>query len=365
MKKITDPKFVMKFKFALLLLAFPFLSMAQNFSKIDELLDAYAGENPGAALAIIRDGKIVYSKNLGMANLEEKIKVTSKTNFRLASVTKQFTAAAILQLIEKGKLSLQTKLTECFPALPAYAKEISIEQMLCHTSGILDYDDMIDESGSKAQLSDQDVLDACMKFDKTYFSPGSTYRYSNTAYVLLGLVIGKYSGEAYPDYLAEHIFKPLKMNNTIVYVKGGKEIKNRAFGYAKEKNIWNRKDQSSTSATLGDGGIYSNINDLIKWDEALYNNSILPQIVWQSAFTKQKLNDGTAIDYGFGWHLKRGGHGESIVYHTGSTTSFRNIFYRNPKNRLSLLILTNRNVPSEENMVVLAEEVLAAYHAIE
>ena len=352
----------MKTKLYLLLFSLlPYFAMAQNFPKIDELLATYAGENPGAAAAIIKDGKIVFSKAYGLANLEEKIKVTDQTNFRLASVSKQFTAAAILQLVKKGKLSLQTKLSECFPELPAYANSITIKHLLNHTSGILDYDEVIDESGSSKQLSDADVLKACLSFGKTYTVPGSTYRYSNTAYVLLGLIIEKYSGLSYPNYLAKFIFGPLKMKNTIAYVKGTNEINNRAFGYTYKQNNWIRKDQSSTSATLGDGGIYSNLTDLFKWDTALYNNTILPQAVWQTAFINQKLNDGTEIPYGFGWHLKKTADQKRVVYHTGSTTSFRNIFYRIPSEKLSLIILTNRNSPEEINMVQLAENVLTAY----
>lgn len=347
--------------FLLLFNLLSFCAMAQDFTKIDTLLKAYAGQNPGAALQIIKNGKIIFSKCYGLSNLEDGVKVNDQTNFRLASVTKQFTAASILQLIEKGKLSLQTKLSDCFPDLPAYAKGITIKQLLNHTSGILDYDDVIDESNGTDQLSDQDVLKACMNFDKTYFVPGSQYRYSNTAYVLLGLIIEKYSGQSYPDYLANHIFKPLKMKNTIAYLKGTNEINNRAFGYAKKQNDWIRKDQSSTSATLGDGGVYSNLSDLFKWDQALYNNSILPQKVWQEAFSNQKLNDGTTIDYGFGWHLKQTADQKKVVYHTGSTTSFRNVFYRIPSKKLSLIILTNRSSPAEVNMVQLAENVLDAY----
>jgi CubicO group peptidase (beta-lactamase class C family) len=349
----------MKTKLFLLIFFFPFTLMAQDFSKIDELFKAYADENPGAALAIIKNGKVAFTKTYGLADLEEKTKVTDRTNFRLASVSKQFTAAAILQLIEKGKLSLQTKLSDCFPELPAYANTINMKQLLNHTSGILDYDDVIDESGLKDQLSDADVLKSCLSFTKTYFAPGSAYRYSNTAYVLLGLVIEKYSGETYPNYLAKHIFKPLKMKNTLAYIKGINEISHRAFGYTFIENKWARKDQSSTSATLGDGGIYSNLTDLFKWDQALYEDKVLPQSVWQSAFKHQQLNNGSEINYGFGWHLKTNAAKQKVVYHTGSTTSFRNVFYRIPSQKLSIIILTNRNAPEEVNMVQLAENVLA------
>ncbi|MEJ5994255.1 serine hydrolase domain-containing protein [Pedobacter sp. Du54] len=333
--------------------------MAQNFSKIDEILKNYDGNNPGAALAIIKNGKVIYTQSYGLSDLEDNVKVTKQSNFRLASVSKQFTAAAILQLVENNKLSLHTKLSECFPALSTYAQDITIQHLLNHTSGILDYDEVIDESATTAQLSDADVLKACMNFKKTYFLPGSQYRYSNTAYVLLGLIIEKYSGLSYPNYLAKYIFKPLKMRSTLAYIKGVNKIKHRAYGYSKKQGSWIRKDQSSTSATLGDGGIYSNIIDFVKWDAALYSDKILPQAVWQSAFAQQSLNNGTKIDYGFGWHLKTSSTNKQIVYHTGSTTSFRNVFYRIPEERLSIILFTNRNTPEETNMVELAEKILS------
>lgn len=345
----------------LLSLLFPFFSSAQNMKKIDEIFADYANENPGAIIAIVKDGQLVFKKAYGLSNLEDKTKVQANTNFRLASVSKQFTAAAILQLIQQGKIDLNTSLNKCFPNLPDYSKSITIQQLLNHTSGILDYDDVIDEADNFEQISDQGVLDLAKTFTKTYFIPGTKYKYSNTAYVLLGLVIEKYSGLSYANYMEKFIFNPLKMNNSVAYLKNINQISHRAYGYSKENNSWFRKDQSSTSATLGDGGIYSNLNDLIKWNEALNNDTILPQKIWKQAFDYQHLSDGTPIDYGFGWHLKKDKNNTQIVYHTGSTTSFRNIFYRIPAEKLSLIILSNRNKPAENNMVQLAEQFLQAY----
>lgn len=353
----------MKFTALILLCFLSFYSMAQSQQlneKIDLILKDYEVPNPGTAIAIVKNGKLIFNKAYGLRNVEEAIKVTAESNFRLASVSKQFTAAAILQLISKNKLSLATKLIDCFPQLPAYAQSISIQQLLNHTSGILDYDETIDESDNITQISDQGVLKACESFNKTYFTPGSKYQYSNTAYVLLGLIIEKYSGLTYPEYLSANIFKPLNMNYSLAYIKGVNTIENRAYGYSQKQGKWIRKDQSSTSATLGDGGIYSSVSDLLKWDAALYTNKILPQSIWKSAFKHQTLNDGSPINYGYGWHLKQSDDLKQVVYHTGSTTSFRNIIYRIPEERLSIIILSNRNTPAENNMVDLAEKIKAA-----
>jgi len=348
-------------KITFVLLSFiPLYAMSQDFSKIDTLLKNYTGKNPGAALAVIQNGKLLFNRCYGLANLEEQLPVTEKSNFRLASVSKQFTAAAILQLIRQHKIEFETRLSDCFNDLPAYAEEITIRQMLQHTSGILDYDDVIDESNASAQLSDADVLKACTRFKNTYFPPGTQYRYSNTAYVLLGLILEKYSGMSYPDYMKKFIFRPLKMKSSVAYLKGINEIGHRAYGYGKQQKNWIRKDQSSTSATLGDGGIYSNLIDMAKWDAALYTDKILPLAVWQDAFSRQSLNNGNKIDYGYGWRLKESQQGEAVVYHTGSTTSFRNIFYRIPSKKISLILLTNRNTPDEPDMVGFAEQILMA-----
>lgn len=349
------------FSALVLLFTLPLFSMSQSKNEaIDQLFKSYSAKNPGASVAIIQNHQMVFYKAYGMANRASEMPVQQNTNFRLASVSKQFTAAAILQLIQAGKLNLKNTLQSCFPELPAYAAEMNIQQLLNHTSGILDYDADIDESENAKQVSDKDVLEHCKSFTSTYFKPGTAYRYSNTAYVLLGLIIEKYSGQSYSDYLEQHIFKPLNMQHTVAYVKGKNELSHRAYGYTKSNGQWVLKDQSSTSATLGDGGIYSSVTDLVLWDKALYDNQILPQAIWQEAFSPQQLTDGSNINYGYGWHLK---DFEKLkaVYHTGSTSSFRNVFFRIPQTKISIIILTNRNKPEEENMVNLAEAVYHAY----
>ncbi len=150
------------------------------------------------------------------------------------------------------------------------------------------------------------------------------------------------------------------MKHTLAYIKNINNVPERAFGYSQEGRKWVLKDQSSTSAVLGDGGVYSNIPDLLKWDQALHHARLLPTETIARMYTKAKLNDGTEIDYGMGWHIKAY-KSEKAVYHTGSSTSFRNIFYRIPTQNLSIIILTNRNEPEEEEMVPLAEDILSKF----
>lgn len=335
-----------------------FFSEAQQFEQVDDVLKTYSGDNPGASLAIIKNGKLIYQKSYGFADLEHKVKVQPATNFRLASVTKQFTAASVLILIQRGKFTLENTLTELFKDFPAYGKNITVRHLLNHTSGLQDYEDYVADSAMVNQIKDRGVLDIVIKLDKGYFAPGEKYQYSNTAYALLALLIEEYSGKAYAEFLNDNIFKPLGMKNTVAYEKGISEVKNRAFGYSKNNDDqWIRRDQSSTSAVLGDGGIYSNVNDLYIWDQSLYTEKILPVKVMEMAFSPNKTSDEKTVNYGFGWHLTQSDKGEKVIYHTGSTTSFRNVFYRIPSENFSIILLTNRNKPDENNMLAIAESI--------
>lgn len=330
---------------------------AQKIDPIETIFQDYQGKKPGASVAIIQDGKIVYHESFGMAELGTERNIMSNTNFRLASVSKQFTATAILLLEKEGLVDPSWTLDQVFVDFPDYGKYIQIYHLLNHTSGLWDYEDFVPDSALVNQIMDKCVLEIIQKTDKTYFPSGEQFRYSNTAYALLALIVEKYSGKNFPSFLEQHIFGPLGMDNTLAYVNNLNEVPERAFGYSRENRNWIKKDQSSTSAVLGDGGIYSNIPDLFKWDQAIHLATLLPSESIESMFTKAKLNDGAEINYGMGWHIKEYER-EKVVYHTGSSTSFRNIFYRIPSQNLSIIILTNRNEPEEEEMVSLAEQVL-------
>lgn len=330
---------------------------AQNIPALDSLMRKYSGTNPGAALKIIQSGKVVLTKTYGMADIETMTPVTEQTDFRLASVTKQFTATCVLLLIDEGKISLNTTLSEVFSNFPAYGKKITIKHLLTHTSGLPDYEDFVADSAFHPQIQDAGVLALLLKTTSGLFEPGEIYQYSNTGYALLALIVEKYSGKTFGQFLKDRIFKPLKMTSSLAYQPGVNEIPNRAFGYSSENGQWKRKDQSSTSAVLGDGGIYTNVEDMAKWDDALFHHTILPAKWQKEAFSYHTLNNGDRINYGYGWHLKESSTDGKINYHTGSTTSFRNIIYRIPKTKMTIILLTNRNKPEEEDMVDVAEKV--------
>jgi CubicO group peptidase (beta-lactamase class C family) len=325
---------------------------------IDNLFFDYsAGESPGASVLVSMDGKIVFKKSCGFANLEKDTRIEPGTNFRLASVTKQFTATSMLILIQKALLKLDTKLTDIFENFPDYGKKITIKHLLNHTSGLIDYEDLISDAAT-IQVKDADVLSMMFAQSDNYFEPGTQFKYSNTGYALLAMIVEKISGKSFAQLLDENIFKPLEMKNTVAYEEGISVVNNRAYGYERSGSNWIRKDQSITSAVLGDGGIYSNTEDLFKWDEALYTNKILADDLRNEAMTRTVLDNGEEIDYGYGWHLKTY-KGNEIVYHTGSTQGFRNVNYRVPSKRFTVIILTNRNEGEPEKI---ADQIFDLYY---
>jgi CubicO group peptidase (beta-lactamase class C family) len=329
----------------------------KNEKEIDLIFKNYNKTNlPGAAVMIIKNGKIIFEKGYGLANVEKNIPITGETNFRLASVTKQFTAMSILMLINEGQLKFETTLQDIFPEFPSFGKEITIKNLLQHTSGLIDYEDLIPDSAT-VQVKDKDVLALLMKTDSTYFRPGSEHQYSNTGYAILAMIIEKISGKPYRDFVSENIFEPLGMNNTVAFEKNINEVKNRAYGYKITNGITEFTDQSITSAVLGDGGIYSSLDDLYKWDQALYTEKLINQKYLDDSWTSGVTTNGDEFPYGYGWRLETY-KSNKVVYHTGSTRGFRNIIYRVPKEQFTIIILTNRDAGSEFSTLGFAHQIM-------
>ena len=310
-------------------------------SEVDALMSRYDGAVPGASLLVIQDGNLVVQRGYGLSDIEHGIEAGPTTNYRLASVTKQFTASAILLLAEDGKLTLDDRLRRWLPSLPAADDAVTLRHLLTHTSGLIDYEDVMPES-TTGQLRDADVLRLLESQDRTYFKPGSDYRYSNSGYALLALIVERASGKSFQDFLRERIFLPLGMHDTLAYVRGGPEVAHRAYGYSEIEGRWIRTDQSTTSAVLGDGGIYSSIVDLAKWDAALYDDRLLSDASRAAAFSAhaQVVGEPYQADYGYGWRIT----GDSL-WHSGETIGFRNVIVRYPRQHLTVIVLSNRNDP--------------------
>jgi CubicO group peptidase (beta-lactamase class C family) len=302
-------------------------------------MHAYQGAAPGACVAVLQDGAPIFRRAYGLANVESQTASTTATNYRLASLTKQFTSAAILLLTEEGWLSIDDPVRRWLPALPHTADEIVIRHLLSHTSGLIDYEDLIPD-GTTSPLNDADVLGLLEAENRGYFPPGTGYRYSNSGYALLALIVGRASGKDFASFLSERIFQPLGMQNTVAFEAGMSAVAHRAFGYSASGQSWTRTDQSLTSATLGDGGIYSSIDDLAKWDAALYDDRLLRQASLHLAFAPATQTDDPAVQYGFGWRIT----GETR-WHSGETIGFRNVIVRYLERRFTVIVLTNRNDP--------------------
>jgi CubicO group peptidase (beta-lactamase class C family) len=321
--------------------------------KIDAIFAGFkSNDAPGAAILVLRDDKPVFQQGYGVADIRTRTKINEHTNFRLASVSKQFTAMAVMLLVHDGKLHYEDRLGQIFPDLAAYGNSITISNLLNHTSGLLDYEDLMpkpygmDAQGNLKQIQDSEVLNLLKKQTRTKFVPGSRWDYSNSGYVVLGQVIEKVSGESFDNFLHDRIFATLGMDHTMAYQRGKNEVSNRAYGYTKENGVWKETDQSPTSATLGDGGIYSSLSDLAKWDGALQHHSLMSESEMQPAFTPVRVlgvhePDGKPAEYGFGWFLNPY-RGHRRMWHYGETVGFRTTIQRFPIDNLTVIVLCNR-----------------------
>ncbi|MGH8184109.1 MAG: serine hydrolase domain-containing protein [Rhodanobacteraceae bacterium] len=307
-------------------------------AEVDALMSRYSGDVPGASLLVVKDGKPLIERGYGYANLEQHIKASPASDYRLASVTKQFTAACILLLKQDGKLKLSEPIRKWLPELPPSDAAITISNLLTHSSGLIDYEDLIPPD-QKTQIDDNDVLRMIAAQHRLYFTPGSAHRYSNGGYVLLGLIVQRASGMDLADFMRQRIFKPLGMDHTLMYEHHrGPQVPNRAYGYSEIDGKWTRTDQDITSATRGDGGIYSNIADMARWDAALYTNKLLNADSRKLMFTPKPPAADPDVLYAYGWRLSG-----DTEWHSGESMGFRNVIIRWPTQHLTVVILSNRN----------------------
>src|SRR5258705_1147606 len=344
-------------------------------TRIDAIFSPLAdNKSAGVAVLVRKDGHTVFERGYGVRELRSLAKIDEQTNFRLASCSKQFTAMSIMLLVHDGKLHYHDKLTDLFPDFPAYGKAITIRNLLNHTSGLPDYEDLM-VAGEKRkaapiwtdthQIQDAEVLDLLKQENAGTFTPATQWSYSNSGYVVLGLVVAKISGKPFPEFLRERIFAPLKMSQTIAYQKGQNEVTNRAYGHSKQGDSWKETDQSPTSATLGDGGIYSSLIDLAKWDEALAQHTLLSENEMQPALTAAQLTtgnqaqwpansdrpQGTPVSYGFGWFLDPY-RNHARTWHYGDTIGFHTYIQRFSADHLTIIILCNRTDLDPESLAL-------------
>ncbi len=328
---------------------------------IDGIFAPMAGaKTPGLAVLVEKKGRVVLERGYGVRDLRTFAPIDARTDFRLASFTKQFTAMAVMLLVHDGKLRYDERLVELFPEFPAYGRTITIRHLLTHTSGLPDYEDLMTGGSWTAthQIEDAEVLGLLERQTAGKFAAGSQWAYSNSGYVVLGLVVAKVSGAPFGQFLDTRIFRPLRMSRTLAFVNGKNTVPERAYGHSKDGERFVEADQSATSATLGDGGVYSNLEDLAKWDHALDSHSLVSEAEMGPALTPAKLNDGSQprwpaigdednlhpgqpVSYGFGWFLDPF-EGRARMWHTGSTMGFRTVIERFGEEGLTIVVLCNR-----------------------
>ena len=332
-------------------------------SRIDSIFSSLAGgRSPGMAVLVRHRGRTLFQRGYGVRDLRTSAPNDAHTNFRLASCTKQFTAMATMLLVRDRRLQYGQTLTDLFPDFPPYGRAITVRHLLTHTSGLPDYEDLM-QAGNATwsathQIQDREVLQLLERQNAGKFTPGESWSYSNSAYVLLGLIVAKVSGASFPRFLHDRIFAPLHMTKSVAYVSGDNAVPNRACGHTQGPSGFQERDQSPTSATLGDGGVYSNLADLAKWDEALEKHVLLSQeemnaaLVpvelatgdqprWPLAPGGDNLAPGKPVFYGFGWFLDPW-QGRARMWHGGSTMGFCSAIERFTAERLTIVVLTNR-----------------------
>jgi CubicO group peptidase (beta-lactamase class C family) len=296
--------------------------------------------SPGAALAIIKDGEIIYKRGYGMAKLEDDLVMTPSKIFDIGSVSKQFTAACVALLALEGKLSLEDDVRQYIPELPVYGRPITLRHLLHHTSGLRDYNTLLSLAGFRPD-SDcptvEEALEIICRQKGLNHPPGEEYSYTNTGYFLLGQIVERVSGKSLNQFAQERIFQPLGMKNTFFQDNHHQIIKNRASGYAPEGE--NFRLEMSNWDEVGDGNVYTTVEDLYLWDQAFYNYKLGRELM-DMLHTQGKLNNGQTIDYAFG--LVIGSYrGLRTVSHSGSWAGFRASLIRFPEEKFSIICLSN------------------------
>jgi len=297
---------------------------------------------PGATIAVVQKGQVLKAQGYGLSNIELQVPAKRESVYQSASVGKQFTATAVMMLVEEGKLNLDERVHAYLPQTPASWKG-TVRQLLAHTSGMPEITDATD---LRRDYSDDELLKLVFKSPPD-FEPGEKFKYSNTGYVILGILITKVTGEPYGDFLKRRIFEPLGMKTTRI-ISEADIIPNRSAGYRLVKGeLKNQEWVSPTFNSTADGSLYLTVDDLIKWDAALYGEDILKTDSLQQMWTPMKTNDGQPTKYGFGWFVDSV-NDHRLVHHTGRWQGFTSCIRRYVDDQLTVIVLMNLAGPEEK-----------------
>ncbi len=327
------------------------------------------GEFNGNVL-IAENGNIIFQKSFGLANEETKEKLNTETTFELASVSKQFTAMGIVQLQKEGKLSYDDSISKYIPELKNY-KGITIKNLLIHTGGLPDYMDLLEKEWDKTKFATNEGVIALFQElqPEKEFEPGEKFSYSNTGYLILATIIERVSGKSFEEYLKEKIFNPLKMNNTFVYQRRyqPKEVNNYALGYIysdslKRKILPDEKGKDFyyvyLDGIVGDGMVNSNLHDLLKWDRALYGNTLINNEDKKLIFSSYPVKDDKETNYGFGWFIKQDSLIGKTLSHTGRWAGYLTLIERHLDNDKTIIQLINNETKITTNPILNVRKIL-------
>lgn len=315
-----------------------FADNGSSATEVDALFRAFTdGVQPGVAVAVIRDGEVLFERAYGYADLEKQVPIDRNTAFRLASASKQFAAMAVMMLAEDGALSLEDPVGLHVPELTGY-KDIKIRHLLWHTGGLPDYYDAIDTTGGMPTNHDAAVL--LKQMARVNFPAGERYEYSNPGYDMLAPIVAAASGMPFGEFVETRIFKQLGMVGSRVYDERKPLVPNRAYAYARSGETFVPYDYDPLNIIVGSGGIYSSLADLAKWDAALYTDALVSRGMLEEAFTSGTNNKGEALDYGYGWAVDSYS-GHERVRHGGSWVGFRTHILRIPDLRFTVILLSN------------------------
>ncbi|MFP4289481.1 MAG: serine hydrolase domain-containing protein [Bacteroidales bacterium] len=321
-----------------------FYSTEEEIDFLDhQITELLKEQNFNGNVLIARYGMLIYEKSMGYADFRNNTPLTSETSFQLASISKTFTSAAILQLHNEGYLCLDEPVQDHIPEFPY--PDITIKHLLNHTSGLQNYMWMVERYWRKiTPPTNEDVMDLFIKYPRPLnFTPGKIFDYSNTGYVFLGLIIERVSQMSYADYIEENIFAPLEMHHSFVHdLQNPREKENRAYGFRQWRGSHILIPDDNLDGPLGDKGVFSSITDLHKWDQALYRNTLLPEDITRMAFEYSKLNNDSTFNYGLGWRLQNY-LGKKIIHHPGRWHGFRTSFKRFTNDHTTIIVLSNNN----------------------
>jgi CubicO group peptidase (beta-lactamase class C family) len=308
------------------------------------LAKAFQPDAPGAAVLVVQNGTVKLRKGYGLANLESRAPMDPSAVLPICSITKQFTAVAILQLAEAGKLKLTDDLATWVPDYPTGGAKVTLAQLLSNMSGIPSVEEQPEWRKSwESELTPNQVLDFTRN-KPLEFEPGSNFKYSNTGYTLLGLVIEKASGQSYPDYVRTHIFAPAAMSHS-GYPDSGHPVIGEPPGYSRTKNGWETAKGFKVTQAYSAGALFSTVDDMWAWEKALQTGRLVGTSLLQSAYTEGHLPDGRGTRYGFGWEInKLGTH--TVIEHAGGMPGYAAYEARVPDSDLYLVILANTYSPS-------------------